>query len=66
MKRIAVTSLLAAATLGLAGCGHEYVEHDPLSCDRLVDWNDRKACKEKIATEKAEWDRRTAAEKRQK
>ena len=52
------TIFFIALALGLAGCGHEYVEHDPLSCDRLVDWNDRKACKEKVATESKEWEKR--------
>lgn len=55
-----------AAALALAGCGHAYLEHDSLSCDRLGDWNDRKACKQKAATEEAEWNKRTDAEKSKK
>jgi hypothetical protein len=61
-RRIALIAVVV--TLGLAGCGHRYLEHDPLACDRLVDWNDRKACKQKAATEQAEWDRRTQADRR--
>lgn len=60
------TLIALIAALGLAGCGHTYLEHDSLSCDRLVDWNDRKACKEKAATAEAEWDKRTDAEKTKK
>lgn len=55
-----------AAVLALSGCGHAYLEHDSQSCDRLADWNDRKACKEKAATQEAEWNRRTDAEKKKK
>ncbi|WBS00490.1 hypothetical protein OU994_19485 [Pseudoduganella sp. SL102] len=48
---------LAALALGLAGC--KYLPHDDgRSCDKLVDWNDRKACKEKAATESKEWEKR--------
>ncbi len=51
--------LFAAMTvmLALSGCKH-YMTSDPLACDKLVDWNDRKACKEKSATEAKEWEKR--------
>ena len=49
--------LLAVFVLGLAGC--RYLPHDDSrSCDKLVDWNDRKACKEKVAAEERDWEKR--------
>ena len=67
---IALVALVApvalVAALALTGCGHAYLEHDALSCDRLTDWNDRKACKEKATTAETEWNKRTDAEKTKK
>lgn len=49
--------LLAVFVLGLAGC--RYLPHDDSrSCDKLVDWNDRKACKEKVTAEERDWEKR--------
>lgn len=50
--------LAVAMLLGLAGCAHEYATHDDLACDRLVDWNDRKACKQKVEVQRTEWEKR--------
>lgn len=51
------TILFIAIALGLAGC--KYLPHDTdQSCDKHVDWNDRKACKEKLSTEQKEWEKR--------
>ena len=51
--------LIIAVGFGLAGC--KYLPHDTeRSCDKHVDWNDRKACKDKIATESKEWEKRNA------
>ena len=52
-------SLIIAVGFGLAGC--KYLPHDTeRSCDKHVDWNDRKACKDKVATESKEWEKRNA------
>lgn len=51
------TLFAVIVTLGLAGCSHHYAAHDPLACDRMVDWNDRKACKEKMETQRTEWEK---------
>jgi starvation-inducible outer membrane lipoprotein len=52
------TFLLVALTLGLAGC--KALPHDDTrSCDKLMDWNDRKACKEKVAAEQKDWEKRS-------
>jgi hypothetical protein len=51
------TFLLIAIVLGLAGC--KYLPRDSeRSCDKLVDWNDRKACKEKVDAEQRDWEKR--------
>ncbi|GGY78935.1 hypothetical protein ACFFTM_11220 [Pseudoduganella plicata] len=51
------TLFAVVVTLGLAGCGHYYAAHDPQACDRMPDWNDRKACKDKMETERTEWEK---------
>ena len=50
-------ALLIALSASLAGC--RYLPHDTnQSCDKHMDWNDRKACKERVATESKEWEKR--------
>jgi predicted small lipoprotein YifL len=55
-----VRKFVILATLGasLAGCANHYLPLDQQECDRLADWNDRKACKEKRSTEEREWEKR--------
>lgn len=49
--------LFATLAFGLAGCKN--LPHDDTrSCDKLMDWNDRKACKEKVAAEQRDWEKR--------
>ena len=51
--------LFIALAFGLAGC--KYLPQDAdQSCDKLVDWNDRKACKAKQSTEQKEWEKRNS------
>ncbi|HEX8604919.1 MAG TPA: hypothetical protein VF774_19905 [Pseudoduganella sp.] len=51
--------LFIALACGLAGC--KYLPQDAdQSCDKLVDWNDRKACKAKQSTEQKEWEKRNS------
>ncbi len=62
MSKLVVLAALAAA---LSGCTGKYLALDQQDCDRAVDWNDRKACKEKRSTEEREWEKRARQEKQQ-
>ncbi|WP_338762702.1 lipoprotein [Massilia sp. METH4] len=51
------TLLFITLAFGLAGCKN-LPRDDTRSCDKLMDWNDRKACKEKVAAEQRDWEKR--------
>lgn len=58
VNKTLIPALLALFLVsGLAGCKY-LPQDDSRSCDKLVDWNDRKACKEKVSTEQKEWEKR--------
>ena len=52
------TILPLCAAILLAACSGTYpLEHDTLACDRMTDWSQRQACKEKAGAAERDWDK---------